>query len=446
MREKQSLAQQLSVELGRQVQDETLLDTKAPGKAERNLEQMGNADLDVTIFDNAANYLCQVLQAQGCTIFDLTEFRMSCDSPSQSNTHSYASESNAKGLSTVGEEETVDGGAMTSERGVANGGSEANDAGELRDILSPMPSSGSSFFTSRSRNFSASGVTEYFVASGGGKTHCSFTASSQPVRILGHAGLWRNHFDQLPGDESRPVVAQYLSMARSSGLNSKAYMENRSAPKTSMWELAPPQAHTYLCCSVAEADSQPAFLLYAYFCDANVAFDKTEELFVEQVGAYLIYSSIRSRVLAVDRAQMRFAQRIQHELRTPLHAIIGVNEIAKESLRRSENLEGMSDLIDSISISADALNVLVDDMVDFSLMERLCGERRMMEVTKTRSDWESVCGVITSTCLHAFRLTQRLSKVGTEDAMAALSIADCSFSGGAEQQYGSTAGDVCDTD
>ena len=200
-------------------------------------------------------------------------------------------------------------------------------------------------------------------------------------------------------------------MTRHSGLNSKTFIESKSTPVFGLTALAPATAKTLICSSVAEADSQPAYLILALFEQEDVPFDQTEELFVEQVGAYLIYSSIRSRVVAVDRAQMRFTQRIQHELRTPLHAIIGVNEIAKQTLAQPFNMEEMTDLIDSIGTSADLLNVLVDDLIDFSLMERLSGERKMLQVEKPLTDWEALCGVITSTCLRGYQFRQRVVRV-----------------------------------
>lgn len=379
--EKQTLAQRLSVELGRQAQNETLLDTQAPGKSARNLKRMGNVDLDVNIFHNAADYTSRILQAQGCVIFDLIDFRMTHSDPNNSRSHASASTTKTK------------------------------DSSHIEDTsISASSSPSSSNVNARSL---ASTSREHFVASGGRKTHCSYIPSTSPVRILGHSGAWFDHFEKLSGEISKPLIAEYLSMTRYTGLNSKTFIEKRATPIFSLSKLAPKQVKTLICSSVAEADSQPAYLILALFEQENVSFDQTEELFLEQMGAYLIYSSIRSRVVAVDRAQMRFTQRIQHELRTPLHAIIGVNEIAKQSLAHSFNLEEMSDLIDSIGTSADALNVLVDDMVDFSLMERLSGERKMILEERPLSDWQTLCGVIMSTCSRCYQLSQRMSRVST---------------------------------
>lgn len=387
--EKQTLAQRLSVELGRQAQNETLLDTQAPGKSARNLKQMGNVDLDVNIFHNAADYTSRILKAQGCVIFDLIDFRMTHSDPNNSRSHVSAS---------------------TSKTGASKGE-------EIKGNTSISPSSSSSSnFNGRSL---PSITREHFVASGGRKTHCSFIPSTTPVRVLGHSGAWFDHFEKLSGDISKPLIAEYLSMTRYTGLNSKTFIEKRATPIFSLSNLAPKQVKTLICSSVAEADSQPAYLILALFEQENISFDQTEELFLEQMGAYLIYSSIRSRVVAVDRAQMRFTQRIQHELRTPLHAIIGVNEIAKQSLAHSFNLEEMSDLIDSIGTSADALNVLVDDMVDFSLMERLSGERKLILEERPSSDWQTLCGVIMSTCLRCYQLSQRMSRVSFQSFLSA---------------------------
>jgi hypothetical protein len=370
------------VELGRQAQNETLLNTQAPGKSARNLKHMGNVDLDVNIFSNAAEYTRNVLQAQACCIFDLIEFRMTNNTPANSQSRGSASTSSDAAYNSITMESIPS---------------------------SPRQLSSSSKGTAQETSFASNGYAASH--SSAGFNHCSYIPSASPLRILGQSGQWADHFDKLSGEVSKPIIAEYLSMTRHSGLNSKTFIESKATPVFGLPALAPKAAKTLLCSSVAEADSQPAYLILALFEQEEVPFDQTEELFVEQIGAYLIYSSIRSRVIAVDRAQMRFTQRIQHELRTPLHAIIGVNEIAKQSLALPFDVEEMSDLIDSIGTSAESLNVLVDDLVDFSLMERLSGERKMMQTERPLSDWDTICGVITSTCLRGYQYRQRVARV-----------------------------------
>jgi signal transduction histidine kinase/CheY-like chemotaxis protein len=401
--EKQSLAQSLAVEVGRQAQNETLLDIKASNKAQRNLDVMGNADLDTNIFNNAASYLQEILQADGCAIFNLSEFRLTIASTGRTQSQGSSNNKDFAKLG-LGDIEDLD------SNDVAAASTETTD--DVSDLTSPLQSNDSSVNTSQSQ-FST--FKEHFIASGEGKTHCSFFSSPAPVRILGHSGRFIEHFQQLSGNLSRPVIGRYLSMTRSSGLNSKAFIESTSKKEYGLSVLAPSESKTTICCSVAEADTQPAFLIFAYFTREEVQFDRTEELFIEQLGAYLIYSSIRSRVIAVDRAQMRFTQRIQHELRTPLHAIIGVNEMAKQNLHRPFTLDELKEMNDAIGISADSLNLLVDDLVDFSLMERLGGERKLTQMGLPPASWDEICGSITSTSLQAFTLCQRLENAGRQD-------------------------------
>ncbi|UZJ55554.1 hypothetical protein CBS101457_004874 [Exobasidium rhododendri] len=406
--EKQTLAQSLAVEIGRQAQNETLLDTKAIGKSQRNLDEMGNVDLDANIFTNAAEYLRQILQADGCVIFDLAEFRLTHSSPVQTRSHaSSGKEASQEKSSDVDMALDSTETALDSTDTAVDSIDSAIGSSEVSEIVSPLPSNTSSLLTSQSQ---LPHFKEHFIASQEGKTHCSYFSSPSPVRILGHAGRNSDHFRKLSGEVSKPIIGQYLSMTRTSGLNSKAYIETNSKREYGLSNLAPDESKTTICCSVAEADTQPAFFIFAYFTTEEVQFDRTEQLFIEQLGAYLIYSSIRSRVISVDRAQIRFTQRIQHELRTPLHAIIGVNEIARQSLNDTLKVDEMKEMIDSIGISADSLNLLVDDLVDFSLMERLSGESKLLQKVLTPSSWEDVCGAIMSSSLQALTLCQRINR------------------------------------
>lgn len=377
------LAQRLAVQVGRQVQNETLLDLRAPGKAQRNLDHMGNADLDVDIFANTAEYVCKVLGARGTVIFDASEFHLT--SPAQAASHD-------------------------SDTGTKSSGNTKPEAA-LQAPNSSLPAqSGNSDPTGTSLSLSSEG-NESRTSSTKGKTHCSFVPSATPVRILGNYGTSKDHFADMSGEETRPVIANFLSTASSTGLNSRLSVSSRAKNDDGFASFLPENANVCMCTSVAEADAQPAFIILAYFDEEDVVMDEPSALFMEQLGVYLIYSSIRSRVVEVDRAQMRFTQRIQHELKTPLHAIIGIGEIAKQTLSKDFDPKEIAGFMDTITISADSLNMIVEDIVDFSLMERVQGERALAPSGKAKTSWKTLCDEVVSTCLRVFELQQRVCKV-----------------------------------
>lgn len=206
---------------------------------------MGNVDLDVNIFSNAAEYTRNVLHAQGCCIVDLIEFRMTKSTPNQSQSHGSSSTSSMPALNNI----TMDS-IPSSPRHSTNS---SNHSTQQAVSIS-------------SNKYSAS-------RSSTGADHRSYIPSASPIRILGHSGQWADHFDELSGEISMPILAKYLSMTRHSGLNSKTFIESKATPEFGLPALAPKAAKTLLCSSVAEADSQPAYLILALFEQEEVPFD-----------------------------------------------------------------------------------------------------------------------------------------------------------------------------
>jgi signal transduction histidine kinase len=77
---------------------------------------------------------------------------------------------------------------------------------------------------------------------------------------------------------------------------------------------------------------------------------------------------ILSARIAAEEANERksqFLSNMTHELRTPLNAIIGFSELLKDSVKDPEEQE----FAETVFLSANLLNTLIRDVIDFSLLE-----------------------------------------------------------------------------
>ena len=263
------------------------------------------------------------------------------------------------------------------------------------------------------------------LASADGWT-CSFPVTDQPVSVIGSSGGSMAHFKNLDGVFSRPKLAEFFATTRELGYHSRAQAEGEHIKTTeaslfgetsSLAQLLPPCCHGLLAVPIFETDDQPAFMILAAF-DEKPVFESADRHFVEQVGSLLLTWSIRARVKAVDRAQAQFIQRIQHELRTPLHAVIGTLDVLRETIK--EGNQGTSDkltegaelgaLVDSAAVSADALNKMINNILDF-------GALKAMPVHANKDEslpcvrWSEICAVVSETCVSEWTSTRQSGEI-----------------------------------
>ena len=96
----------------------------------------------------------------------------------------------------------------------------------------------------------------------------------------------------------------------------------------------------------------------------------------------LIMDSL-ARAQAADKAKSFFIASISHEIRTPLNSVIGFAELLREG-NASQKQE--KEYIDAISTSANALLMLINDVLDLSKLEA-----NQMQIITAYTDFNALC-------------------------------------------------------
>ena len=121
--------------------------------------------------------------------------------------------------------------------------------------------------------------------------------------------------------------------------------------------------------------TQPVLLLILTFSELT-ALDDTDLLFLNASASILDASIARVQAASTDKAQLHFIQTVQHELRTPLHGILGISEflrhaVSNRALPAEAAKAGLSEdaflskCLDMIKLAGGSLVSLVDDVLDF---------------------------------------------------------------------------------
>ncbi len=140
--------------------------------------------------------------------------------------------------------------------------------------------------------------------------------------------------------------------------------------------ILPDGTAMYAAVPVYNSDRSKVVLLIIIAFSEFIALDDTDVLFIAATGSILSSSIIRQEAAAVARAQIRFIQQIQHELRTPLHGVLGVTEflrhaIPNKQLKVEADKTGLSEedflmrLLEMIRLGGRTLANLLDDVLDF---------------------------------------------------------------------------------
>jgi signal transduction histidine kinase/CheY-like chemotaxis protein len=94
-------------------------------------------------------------------------------------------------------------------------------------------------------------------------------------------------------------------------------------------------------------------------------YERAQQEIVERRRAEQALREAKESAEAANQAKSEFLARISHEIRTPIHNIIGMTDLTLESDLTPEQHEAMT----VVASSAEALRELIDDILDFSKIE-----------------------------------------------------------------------------
>lgn len=245
--------------------------------------------------------------------------------------------------------------------------------------------------------FNSSHNLNDFVYTTEGQVMCE--QSKQNVTLLGLFGNKPEAYDNLDDNLLRRVMAGYYASIRQTGSISKVHCETVDFSEDDEKNVQLRKAlqvtdkdEMILSAACFDNTGQPSFMIILLAQKSSFIYDAFRRQMIELVGISLSNALLHIRAEELAQAQNVFTQKVQHELRTPLHGILGVNEAIMYTLRHAQdraqdksedqNTEVQDPLLtelvsysQSITDSADILSALVDDLVDFSIpFSRLDGD------------------------------------------------------------------------
>ncbi|MCO5613596.1 hypothetical protein L7F22_067873 [Adiantum nelumboides] len=229
-----------------------------------------------------------------------------------------------------------------------------------------------------------------FVYTTEGQVMCE--QSKQNVTLLGLFGDKSEAYDNLDGNLLRRVMAEYYASIRQTGSISKVHCETGDFSEDDEKNVQLRKAlqvtekdDLILSAPCFDNTGQPSFMIILVAQKKSFIYDDFRRQMIELIGISLSNSLLHIRAEELAQAQNVFTQKVQHELRTPLHGILGVNEAIMHTLRHAQDrgqdsaaedqitevqdplLTELVSYSQSINDSADILSALVDDLVDFSI-------------------------------------------------------------------------------
>ncbi|CEH12670.1 Sensory transduction histidine kinase [Ceraceosorus bombacis] len=138
-----------------------------------------------------------------------------------------------------------------------------------------------------------------------------------------------------------------------------------------LWASSGRQPATALTMLVFDHDRQPTYLILACFDEVRL-FDAGDWGFGRACIAVLYACVLRDSARMTSRQELQFVRRVQHELRTPLHAILGITDFLRgmaasagdEGTVQDLDHEMLSDLLQAIRLAGTNLSSILDDVLD----------------------------------------------------------------------------------
>jgi signal transduction histidine kinase/ActR/RegA family two-component response regulator len=146
--------------------------------------------------------------------------------------------------------------------------------------------------------------------------------------------------------------------------------------------LMSPATRSYITIPVFANDRiQPLFMFIVSFINNKKIFAESERLFCYSSGVIVGAACLRQQARLADRTQLDFIRSVQHELRTPLHGILGITDFLRQSLLSNDMTDKLdltedgplASLLESIRLSGVSLSTILDDVLDFGAVSGLRG-------------------------------------------------------------------------
>jgi len=189
------------------------------------------------------------------------------------------------------------------------------------------------------------------------------TTNGEPVWLpFGDDELWLVRTNPRLG-ELPPSVVAVRAEPISSGLEAPGLAGLSAARDPQSRPLGPSFPGLYLAASPLDARATTGWSLPQQFYLAALALALTVAL----LGGYLLWRDVR-RELGMAELRGHFVSSVSHELRTPLTAIRMFAETLREG--RLEREETREEYLDTIVSESERLTRLVDNVLDFSRIER----------------------------------------------------------------------------
>ncbi len=129
--------------------------------------------------------------------------------------------------------------------------------------------------------------------------------------------------------------------------------------------LIPGESFSAYCCVTVENNAHTGRILYVSG-DAKRVWDDGDKHILYDVTKIIAAHMSIENANSASRAKSEFLSRISHEIRTPMNAILGMTNIAMDSVGNPERL---TDSLQKIDFSAKHLLSLINDVLEMSRIE-----------------------------------------------------------------------------
>lgn len=109
---------------------------------------------------------------------------------------------------------------------------------------------------------------------------------------------------------------------------------------------------------------QPLFLLVASISHFSHILQGGDTTFLRSLGNILRAQVLQARVVEADAAKTRFVSSISHELRTPMHGVLGNLQLLHDAFDAGDLVEAKT-LLGHADASGHALQRILNDVLDF---------------------------------------------------------------------------------